>query len=84
MVDPKDVPLAIIAQQERLKKFEGKKKAVDQCRLSREGKPSPMLRCCIDEGDGSLLKQCCREFLGRGSSQLVLKIQWTTETSFFT
>ena len=82
VVYPNDVPLAILAQQKRLKKVEGKKKAVDQCRLSREGKPNPTPRCCIDEGGGSLLKQCCREFLGRGSLQLVLKIQSTTETVF--
>ena len=34
MVDPKDVPLVVLPQQERLKKVKAKKKASIQCKLS--------------------------------------------------
>ena len=41
-VDLEDVPLAVLADQERVRKVERKKKAGGLCKMSREGKPNPI------------------------------------------
>ena len=43
------MPPAVLSKQECLRNATGKKKAVDQCRLSREGRLNPMSRCGGDE-----------------------------------
>ena len=54
VVDPKDVPLVVLAQQEWLRKFKGKKKVIIQCELSRQGRPNPIPRSGGDERGVSL------------------------------
>ena len=40
VVNPQDVSLTVLAQQDRLKFVSGKKKPIGQCGLSREGRPN--------------------------------------------
>ena len=59
--DQEDVPLVVLAQQERLKNIKVKKRSIEQCKLSREGRPNPIPRVGSDDGGGSLTRRCCRE-----------------------
>ena len=62
-VDPKDIPFAVLDHQDRVRKAKGKKKKIDECRLSRQGTPNPIPRYGNDEKDGISLKRYCRQIL---------------------
>ena len=40
-----DIPLVVLVQQEKLKKMKEHKKTADPCKLSRNGRTNPVLRC---------------------------------------
>ena len=50
VLDFGDVPLAVLLQQENLRKAKARKKGVDLCNLPREGRPNPVHRCGTDDG----------------------------------
>ena len=52
VVDSEDVQVVVLAEKQRSKKVKGKKKAIDQCILSREVKRNPIPRRGGDEGVG--------------------------------
>ena len=64
-VDLEVVPLAVIADQERVSRLEAIKKVVESNKTSREGRSNPIPKNSNGDGYAYSQTKCCSECLGR-------------------
>ena len=76
-LDIEDVPLAVLADRERLRRVKKKKKAVGCLKLDAKESPIPFVIVVVMKEDEYLQKKGCSDYLGRMSLQQNQKFLWT-------